>query len=105
MKYELKLDKETADKMLGISMTPKPASLDFRKMSDEKLDEFISKHSYTIHILAATAERKRRDDAKAGETETARYHSANRQSNIALWIAVIAIVIAVLSWLFPRAPH
>ena len=65
-------DDETKEKMRMVfqrGTQPKITSRDFGKMSDEKLDEFISNNSHTIHILAATAERKRRDDAKADEAE------------------------------------
>jgi hypothetical protein len=100
-------DDETKEKMRMVfqaGMQPKITSRDFGKMSDEKLDEFISNNSHTIHILAATAERKRRDDAKAGEAENARYQSANRQSMFAIAIAAISLLIAILAWIFPRAP-
>ncbi len=100
-------DDETKEKMRMVfqgGTQPKITSRDFGKMSDEKLDEFISNNSHTIHILAATAERKRRDDAKADEAEKARYQSANRQSIFAIVIAAISLLIAVLAWVFPRAP-
>jgi hypothetical protein len=100
-------DDETKEKIRMVTQggtQPKIASRDFGEMSDKKLDEFISNNSHTIHILAATAERKRRDDAKAGEAEKARYQSANRQSIFAIVIAAISLVIASLAWIFPRAP-
>lgn len=100
-------DDETREKMRLVvqgGIQPKITSRDFRGMNDEKLDEFIANNSHTIHILAATAERKRRDDAKAGEAEKERYQSANRQSIIAIVIAVISLVIAILAWVFPHVP-
>jgi hypothetical protein len=101
-------DDETKEKMRMVfqgGTQPKITSRDFGKMSDEKLDGFISNNSHTIHILAATAERKRRDDAKAGEAEKTRYQSADRQSRIAIWIAAISLVIAIVTLIFSRAPQ
>jgi hypothetical protein len=101
----LKFDDETIKRMrLVAAGIPKISGRDFRGMSDEKLDEFIAENSHTIHIVAATAERKRRDDAKAGIDEAARYQSANRQSLLAILIAAISLAIAILEWIFPRAP-
>jgi len=90
-------DDETKEKMRMVmqgGLVNKTTPPDFRKMSDEKLDGFISKNSNTIYILAATDERKRRDNAKAGEAEKARYQSANRQSLFAIGIAAISLAIA-----------
>jgi hypothetical protein len=101
-------DDATKEKMRMVvqgGTQPKIISRDFREMNDEKLDEFIANNSHTIHILAATAERKRRDDAKAGEAEKGRYQSANRQSLIAIGIAAISLTIAIVAWIFPRAPQ
>ena len=100
-------DDATKEKMRMVvqgGIQPKIISRDFGEMSDEKLDECIANNSHTIHIFAATAERKRRDDAKAGEAEKERYQSANRQSVIAIVIAIISLAIAILAWIFPHAP-
>jgi uncharacterized protein YhaN len=75
VEYELRLDKETAEKLKQEPM-PRFSSLDFRKVSDETLGEFIANNSNKIHIVAAIEERKRRDSARVAEAERAHHQSA-----------------------------
>ena len=103
MKYELELDDETKKLLQQIAQPRTP--LDLRKLSDEELDEFILKNSRTIYIIAATDERRRRDDATADEAEKARYQSANRQSLFAIAVAVISLALAIIAWWYPREPQ
>lgn len=109
MNYKLEFSEETKEKIrIATQGPPRPRSIDFRAMSDERLDDFIAANSHTMFIVAATDERKRRAGERASREELERYKATNRLAVIAIWIAIVGTVvasaIAVLAWLYPRAP-
>lgn len=84
----------------------------FPEMSDEELDRFIANYPDRLDIPAAIDERKTRRQKQA-DIEADQKHretiavnqNAIRLSGFSFVVAVVALAISFLAWIFPRETH